>query len=208
MAIDRTTALVGGGALATLILASLLVLKPWATDPFAHCRTSVVAGGAGSIGGPFTLTDENGNVVTDAEVLAKPSLVYFGYTFCPDVCPIDVARNAEAISLLDERGYDVTPVFISLDPARDTPERLREWTDYMHPRLLGLTGSRAQLDQAAREYRVTYLLPDDMTTADYTIGHTRFSYLMMPGQGFAQLYTGDDSADSMADSVACFVDAS
>ena len=83
-------------------------------------------------------------------MLAKPSLVYFGYTFCPDVCPIDVARNAEAISLLDERGIDVTPVFISLDPARDTPERLREWTDYMHPRLARPTGSRAQLDRGGK----------------------------------------------------------
>jgi protein SCO1 len=71
--------------------------------------------------------------VTEADVITKPSLVYFGYTFCPDVCPFDMARNADAVDLLAERGYDVQPVFISVDPERDTPERLAEFTDFMHP---------------------------------------------------------------------------
>ena len=207
MAIDRTTALVGGAALATLVLASVLVIKPWQSNAFAACGDSVVSGAA-SIGGPFTLTDETGRQVTDADVLTGPSLVYFGYTFCPDVCPLDVARNAEATQLLDDRGYTVTPVFISLDPNRDTPERLREWTDYMHPRLIGLTGTPEQLDKAAKEYRVSYQLPDDMTSADYTIAHTRLTYLMLPGHGFAEFYSGEDSAEKIADSVACYIDAS
>jgi protein SCO1 len=208
MALDRTAALVGGAALATLILATVLVLKPWQSDPFAKCRASVVSGGAGSVGGPFTLTDETGKQVTDADVLTQPSLVYFGYTFCPDVCPIDVARNAEAVDALDARGYTVTPIFISLDPARDTPERLKEWTGYMHPRMLGLTGSREELDKAAKEYRVLYQLPDDMTTPDYTIGHSRLTYLMLPKTGFAEFFSGEESAEVMADRVACFLDAS
>ncbi len=99
---------------------SLMVWNQRQSDPFASCRAASVAGG-GAIGGPFTLTDEDGKTVTDKEVLAKPSLVYFGYSFCPDVCPLDNARNAEAVDLLAAKGYDVTPVFITIDPERDTP---------------------------------------------------------------------------------------
>nr|AAA93221.1 RegC [Cereibacter sphaeroides] len=83
------------------------------------------SGGGRRIGGPFTLVDQEGRTVTDREVLAKPSLVYFGYTFCPDVCPFDMARNAQAVDILTEWGIEVTPVFISIDPKRDTPEQLK-----------------------------------------------------------------------------------
>ena len=96
-------------------------------DQFAQCRKAAVAGGAGAIGGPFTLVSETGATVTDKDVITKPSLLYFGYTFCPDVCPLDNARNVEAVSLLEESGYEVTPVFISIDPDRDTPEVLADF---------------------------------------------------------------------------------
>ena len=71
--------------------------------------------------------------VTEKEVLEKPALVYFGYTFCPDVCPTDMARNAEAVDAVEEKGFDVVPVFISVDPKRDTPAALKEWAGFMRP---------------------------------------------------------------------------
>ncbi|MEO8531136.1 MAG: SCO family protein, partial [Deltaproteobacteria bacterium] len=119
-----------GLALGTLVVvvggSALLVLN---RDPtFADCRQSVVAGGAGAIGGPFTLVDENGATVTDKQVISEPSLIYFGYTYCPDVCPIDAARNAEVTDLLAAQNIAVTPVFISIDPERDTPEVLKAYT--------------------------------------------------------------------------------
>ena len=131
-------------------------IAPKSDDQFAQCRTTAIAGGTNQIGGPFTLVDENGVTVTDQDVLTKPSLIYFGYTYCPDICPLDTARNAEAVSILEERGYDIQPVFITIDPERDTPELLKEFTDYLHPDMLGLTGTTEQVKAASQAYRTYF----------------------------------------------------
>ena len=111
----------------TLAVAAGLGLFVWQTQNAAPhpCGDTAVAGSA--IGGPFELVSETGETVTDADVITKPTLVYFGYTFCPDVCPLDTARNAEAVDILTERGLSVTPVFISIDPERDTPKIVGEF---------------------------------------------------------------------------------
>jgi protein SCO1/2 len=175
-------------------------------DPFAPCRSTSVAGGAASIGGPFTLVSETGETVTEADVITKPSLIYFGYTFCPDVCPLDTVRNAEATDLLQERGYDVQPVFISVDHGRDTPETMADYTDNLHPDMLGLTGSEEQLQAATKAYAAYFRL-HDQTDEYYLVDHSTFTYLMLPGTGFAEFYRRDMAADAMAESVACFLDA-
>ncbi|MGD9916582.1 MAG: SCO family protein [Paenirhodobacter sp.] len=175
-------------------------------DVFAQCRRGVVGGGSGAIGGPFTLVDENGKTVTDKDVITKPSLIYFGYTYCPDVCPIDNARNAEAVRLLDERGYDVTPVFISVDTDRDTPELLREFTDILSPKMIGLTGSKEQIAAASKAYR-TYFKVQDPGDPYTLIDHSTQTYLVFPDIGFVEFFNRDTSAEDEADRVACFVDA-
>lgn len=174
-------------------------------DVFAECRQGQVAGG--DIGGPFTLVNTSGATVTDADVLTKPSLVYFGYTFCPDVCPLDMSRNVEAVDKLDEMGIDVTPVFISIDPERDTPEALRDYAANMHPKLVALTGSAEQVKAASQAYKTFYKRRD---TGDeyYLIDHSTFTYLMLPGRGFVDFFRREITSDQMAESVACFVEAS
>lgn len=178
-------------------------------DRFAQCRASNVAGGAGQIGGPFELVSETGETVTDKEVIDKPTLIYFGYTFCPDVCPLDAARNAEAVDLLEERGYMVRPVFISVDPARDTPEVMAEFTDYLHPRMLGLTGSEEQVRAASKAYRTYYQAqePDEGAEDYYLVDHSTMSYLSLPEHGFVEFFRRDVTAEQMADRIACFADA-
>lgn len=171
-------------------------------DPFAQCRAGQVAGGA--IGGPFELVDETGATVTDAEVLTKPSLIYFGYGFCPDVCPLDNARNAEAIDILEERGLDVQPVFITIDPARDTPEFLADYTENLHPRMIGLTGSQSQVDAAVRAYKA-YGKKQESGDEYYLMDHSTFTYLILPGSGFADFFRREVSAEEMANRVACFI---
>ena len=131
------------GVAAFLGASAWYVLSNSPNDEFVECRQGQVAGG--DIGGPFTLVDTKGQTVTDTDVLTKPSLVYFGYTFCPDVCPMDMARNVEAVDLLAEKGIEVTPVFISIDPARDTPDALADYATNMHPNLVALTGSDEQV---------------------------------------------------------------
>lgn len=175
-------------------------------DVFAKCRTSAVAGGMGSIGGSFTLVNEGGETVTDAEVFTQPSLVYFGYTFCPDVCPLDNARNAEAVDVLADLGYDVQPVFISIDPERDTPEVMAEFTDYLHPEMLGLTGSLEQVKAASQSYR-TYYRKQEGDDEFYLVDHSTFTYLVLPTEGVIEFFRRDISAEVMAERSACFIKA-
>ena len=144
---------IGAASVAIVSILGGLLYSTYSSDPFADCRTSSVAGGAGAIGGPFELVNQHGDTVTDADVMGKPSLVYFGYTFCPDVCPLDTARNAEAVYILDDQGIEVQPVFITIDPARDTPEVVGEYAEVFHPRMVGLTGSDEQVKAASQAYK-------------------------------------------------------
>jgi protein SCO1/2 len=172
---------------------------------FAGCGDSVVAGEA-DIGGPFTLVSETGATVTDTDVFTEPSLVYFGFTFCPDVCPLDNARNAAATDILAERGIAVQPVFISVDPERDTPKMVRDFTDLFHPEMLGLTGSPEQVATASRAYR-TYYRAEDTDDPFYLVDHSTFTYLVLPEHGFVEFFRRDATAEEVAETTACFVEA-
>jgi protein SCO1 len=207
MAISTRSYAAGAVAvLAVMLGATWYATRPDGADLFAQCSKGAVAGGAAAIGGPFTLTDETGKTVTEQEVITGPTLVYFGYTMCPDVCPLDNARNAEATSLLEDRGIQATPVFISVDPGRDTPEVLHDFTEAMHPRMIGLSGTPAQVKAAAQAYKVYYNIGD---TSDpyYLVDHTTYTYLMFPKIGFVEYFNRDVSPEQMADTVACFAKA-
>src|SRR6056297_2787726 len=159
-------------------------------DPFAQCRASAVAGGSGQIGGPFTLVNGEGETVSDQDVITQPSLVYFGYTYCPDVCPFDVARNVIAVDILEEQGLDVTPVFISIDPERDTPDVVAQYAQDMHPKMIGLTGSAEQVKAASQAYK-TYYARGTGEGEFYLMDHSTFTYLMFPETGLASYFGRD-----------------
>ena len=171
----------------------------------AACRSGNVAGGA--IGGSFELVDETGQTVTDKQVFAKPALVYFGFASCADVCPLDNARNVEAADLLAKDGIEVTPVFITVDPARDTPAALAEYTDNFGDTLLGLTGSPEQVRTAAVAYKVFFQVPEN-AGADYEVDHTTLTYLVLPEIGFVDFFRRDASARDLAERTGCFLKAS
>jgi protein SCO1/2 len=173
-------------------------------DVFADCRGGAIGGG--DIGGPFTLVNGDGKTVTDKDVITKPTLLYFGYTFCPDVCPADNARNAEAVDILEERGYDVQPAFISIDPARDTPEVVKDFAANLHPKMIGLTGSEDQVKAASLAYKTYFRKQEDGDPDFYLVDHSTFTYLVLPGSGFVDFFKRDETADGMADRVACFLD--
>lgn len=203
---SKTAALVATAAVVAVVGISV-VLSFGSSEPdrFAQCRKGVGSATA-KIGGPFTLVSETGATVTDKDVITKPSLIYFGYTYCPDVCPIDSTRNAAAIDLLSTRGYDVTPIFISVDPARDTPPVLSEFTDLMSPKMIGLTGTTEQVDAAVKAYRAYYMIrtPGDPATL---VDHSTQTYLMDPKLGFLDYYDRDATPETVAESVGCFLDA-
>lgn len=171
-------------------------------DRFAQCRGGAVGG---DIGGPFTLVNGQGQTVTERDVITKPSLVYFGYTFCPDVCPLDNARNAEAVDILEERGFDVTPVFISVDPERDTPDVVRDFAANHHPKMIGLTGSPEQIKAASQAYKTFFRKQNSDDPDYYLVDHSTFTYLVLPETGFVDFFKRDDTADQMAERTACFL---
>lgn len=175
-------------------------------DKFAQCRQGQVVGGP-SVGGPFTLVNGAGETVTDKDVIDQPALLYFGYTFCPDVCPLDVARNAEAVEILEERGAMVKPVFISIDPKRDTPEVVSDYAANMHPRMVGLTGNPEQVKAASQAYRTYYQAQDSGDDEYYLVDHTTLTYLVLPETGFVEFFRRDVTPEQMADRVGCFLDA-
>ena len=200
-------------AVLALLGGSWIAVRQGGDDPFAPCRGGAIAGGSAAIGGPFTLISETGETVTEADVLTRPSLVYFGYTYCPDICPLDAARNARAVDLLADRGFDVQPVFITIDPERDTPEVLAEFTGYMHPDMLGLTGSPEQIKAASEAYKTYYAKAGDDPEA-YLMNHSTFTYLVLPDHGFVEFFRGAPQADGegleadvLAERAACFLDA-
>ena len=175
-------------AMAALLGGTYYVIQSnQSADIFAECRGGAVGGGA--IGGPMSLVNGDGQTVTDAEIFTKPTLLYFGYTFCPDVCPMDNARNAAAIDILDESGFDVQPAFISIDPARDTPEVVRDFAANLHPKMIGLTGSDEQIKAAAQAYKA-YYKKQDATDEFYLVAHSTFTYLVLPGHGFVEFFNG------------------
>lgn len=171
-------------------------------DQFAQCRGGAVGG---DIGGPFTLVNGQGQTVTDKDVITKPSLIYFGYTFCPDVCPLDNVRNAEAVDILEERGFDVTPIFISIDPERDTADIVAEFAANHHPKMIGLTGSPEQVRAASQAYKTYYRKQNSDDPDYYLVDHSTFTYLVLPETGFVDFFKRDETAEQMAERTACFL---
>jgi protein SCO1/2 len=159
------------------------------------------AGGDGpiSIGGPFTLESGGGQPVTDRDFRGKYMLVYFGYTFCPDVCPTTLTAVADAMDKLGAAASRVQPVFITVDPKRDTPAVVAQYTAAFGPNIVGLTGTAEQIAQVAREYRVYYA--EHRTGSgpnDYSMDHSSVLYLMGPAGGFVAPVRADESGDEMA----------
>jgi protein SCO1/2 len=153
------------------------------------------------IGGPFTLTDQEGRTVRDSDFAGQYRLVYFGYSFCPDVCPVDLQKLMRGLALFEQgdaaRGAKVQPIFISIDPERDTPAALKPFVARYHPRLLGLTGTPDQIAAAAKAYVVTYHKVDGSAPDRYLMAHTQLAFLMDPdGKPLALVPLDDPSTDA------------
>lgn len=159
------------------------------------------AGGAGGmgVGGPFALEDGNGNPVSDKDFRGKYMLVYFGYTTCPDVCPTTLSAMADAMDRLGAKAEDVRPLFITVDPKRDTPAVVKGYAASFGPEITGLTGTPAEIAAVAREYRVYYA--EHRTGPgpnDYSMDHSSVLYLMDPKGGFVAPVRADESGEEIA----------
>lgn len=153
------------------------------------------------VGGPFALIDHNDRLRTDADFRGKLMLIYFGFTFCSDVCPTDLQAIAGAMDELGPASDALQPLFITVDPEKDRPEQLREYVGLFHPRLIGLTGDAKQIRKLTGAYKVYYAKTEPSQPFDRGIDHTGYVYLMGRDGGYLGFFPPGTSAGRMADAI-------
>jgi cytochrome oxidase Cu insertion factor (SCO1/SenC/PrrC family) len=167
---------------ASLLLASIAAAgaEPTGSDRSAAELMDALMWNREPVGGPFSLVDHTGRPRTEADFRGKWLVIYFGYTHCPDICPTDLQAIAQAVERLGARGEAVQPLFITLDPERDTAGHLAEYVPLFHPRMIGLTGAPQAIRRAAAAYKVFYARAPAARPSDYGLDHTAFIYLVDP----------------------------
>jgi protein SCO1/2 len=156
--------------------------------------------GRALIGGPFTLSDGGGKQVTDQDYRGRYTLVFFGFTGCPDICPAGLQLIAASLSKLGAKAQNVTPIFISVDPERDTPQKVSDYVKNFDPRIVGLTGTAEEIAAVAKAYKVFYeKAPNEHEPAAYGMNHTSIIYLMGPDGSYVAHFTPTTSVDAMAE---------
>jgi protein SCO1/2 len=192
--------------LSLIAAACLAVVGIWLGTilPGTHSSQSAVLSkttrtGTAAIGGPFTLASTNGESVTDQSLQGKWLLIFFGYTFCPDLCPTALANLSNALEKFGSDAARLQPLFITVDPQRDTREVMDNYLKSFDPRILGLTGTQAQIDQVIKEYRV-YVAADKSKDGgdDYLVSHSGYLYLMDPQGKFVNVIQGSEDGDAIA----------
>jgi protein SCO1 len=182
------------------LLAGFLILGAGAFLGLAFRDTSKGAAGtvlASAIGGPFRLVDQNGKTITDADLRGKWSLVYFGYTHCPDACPTALNDISIALDELGPKRDAVRPVFITVDPERDTPAVLKDYVTSFDAPILALSGSADEIARAAKAYRVYYAKHPE-PGGDYSMDHSSVIYVMDPGGRFTASFTHESTPEEIA----------
>ena len=155
---------------------------------------------------PFTLTDENGVKVSSTSFGKAYQLLYFGFTFCPAVCPTEMAKMAAAIKQLPpDEAHQVKGIFITVDPERDTPDKLQGFVTLFHPAPLALTGSRAEIDKVLKDYKVYAARVETPESSDYTMDHSSFIYFIAPDGRLLHIFKADDTARQITDTISTWL---
>lgn len=179
------------------IAAAVLVFQPASPDTPALAQQN--ATGKALIGGPFSLTDTTGRRVTEKDFAGKPMLVYFGFTHCPDICPAGLQVIAAALDKLGPNAKELTALFVTVDPERDTPEVLGPYVKSFRPDIVALTGSVADVQGVTKAYRVyAKKVVDEKTPADYSVDHSSYLYLMDRAGNYSKHFPHTVTVDDLA----------
>ena len=183
-----------------LISATLLILAVAIGSTSLLLRPPPEGSGTGValVGGPFSLVDHTGKRVSEQDFRGRFMLVFFGYTYCPDVCPTELQVMTAALDQLGPDADKIQPVFISIDPERDTPEVLASYVENFGPRLVGLTGTAEEIASVAKVYRVFYSKAGKTGSDEYLMDHSSILYLMGPDGGFVKHFTYTTDASGLA----------
>ena len=192
---------------ATLVVSAIFILliKP-SLNP--ECGGNKIVGGSSAIGGSFELTNTNNKKIKSREFITEPSLIYFGYSYCPDVCPFDLQRNAIAVDILNNAKKEITPIFITIDPLRDTPDRLSDFSSFIHPKLISLTGSTEEVKKVMKLFKVygEKSNSEGFGEVNYLMDHSAFTYLVSSSNEFVDYFSRKVSAEEMAKRISCYFD--
>jgi cytochrome oxidase Cu insertion factor (SCO1/SenC/PrrC family) len=206
----KLTDLLRGQALAIGAAAALALAVVGGATWFALAPAGrSMAGGEALVGGPFTLTDQHGTEVTEQDFAGRHMLIYFGYTYCPDFCPMSLSNMSQALDLLPpEQAEQVVPIFITVDPERDTVAQLAEYAPLFHPRLVALTGSPEATKAAAQAYRVYFAKAGDQDSDAYLMDHSTFIYLMGPDGRYVRHFAHNAAPEEIAAAIKAAIPAS
>ena len=181
----------------SVLAVAAAILAAFVAFPAVFERPRTIVSGIADVGGPFTLTAHTGERISDEAFRGKFMLVAFGFTHCPDVCPAELQVMTAALDEMGPAAERVQPLFITIDPERDTADHLAEYMSYFHPRFIGLTGSREEIAAVAEAYHVWYEKVDG-DSPDYAMDHTSIMYLMDTDGEFVQHFSFGTSADPLA----------
>lgn len=195
--------LIGLAALVLAVALGLVVRALW-LDPRAGGGRDGSVTGTALVGGPFELTDQDGKRVSDTQFRGKLMLVFFGYIFCPDVCPTTLLDVGQALEKLGKDAGQVQPIFITIDPERDTPAAMKDFLGNFDPRVIGLTGTPSEIQAAAKAYRVYYAKAAGKER-DYLMDHSVFIYLMDRDGKYVTHFTNKQRADEIAAAIRKFL---
>jgi protein SCO1 len=188
-------------------LAGLMLVTLAGCDRAAPTPQGPLAGAA--IGGPLNLVDQDGRRVSDAAFAGRYRMVYFGYSFCPDICPVDLQHLMQGFAAFErahpEEAAKVQPIFVTIDPERDTPATLKPYVAAFHPRLIGLTGTPAEIKAVAKAYGVYYAKAEVAGASDYLMDHSRQAYLFGPDGKPIALLPQDENGAAVAAELAKWV---
>ncbi len=169
-------------------------------------RPTVRTTGEALVGGPFTMVDQDGRTVTEDDFKGQVTVLYFGFTFCPDVCPTQLLALSSALDRLGKKADSIVPVFVSVDPERDTPRVLKDYVSNFHPSMVGLTGSPEQVAAMADAFYVTYYkVKNADTAAEYLMDHTSIVYVMGRDGKYLTHFTHSTTPEEMADTLKQFL---
>jgi protein SCO1/2 len=193
--------LIGNRIFALLTLAAAAILAAAAGYALLQPGPSPLSSGTALVGGPFALTAHTGSRVSDKDFRGKYMLISFGYTYCPDVCPAELQIISAALDELGEVAKDIQPIFITIDPQRDTVAALAQYMPNFHPRYLGLTGSPQEIENVAKAYRVYYGRGQGGGEKDYLMDHSSVIYLMDKGGTFLKHFSYGTDAKALAEGI-------
>jgi protein SCO1/2 len=180
-----------------LLVAALIGGVLWYESEKVPGLGRVVTTGQADVGGPFQLTDQSGKRVSDKDFRGRYMLIYFGYSFCPDVCPTTLAVMAQALEKLGDKSRRIAPILITIDPERDTPKVLEDYVKAFGPTFIGLTGNATEIKDVEKKFRV-YAVKRPLKGGNYGMDHSSVIYLMGPDGKMVSFYDEAISPDDLA----------